>query len=149
VKGRVVGLPDVPNPELTQHGDGLRHEERAAQPVSVVDQVRQLVVPHSVQAWIVAAGVEQRLTFGSDLAADLLLGFGSSLAQVAVELYFQQGTVWGQGFPLPASGIIFSGYIGPLYVRCGPNAANSADIRFLQTRAVAKTQQLRPRIEGL
>ncbi|MGC2160751.1 MAG: hypothetical protein WA634_02470 [Silvibacterium sp.] len=150
MKQKGQGLDSAVQTEPDLHARiGDIHQLREPQRVEVVGQVREIAVPWAIGSWIVAAGQEQELTRGNDLAQDLMVQLGDAETSVAVEVYFGKGTDWGSGFPLPAAGLYLKNYIGPLYARVSPTAANSGDIRMLQTRAVARPLQTRPIVQQL
>ena len=109
-----------------------------ATPVRVMAQVRQLTDTMVNLQFLVAPGQEVQILLGQTRAADTTVSQPPG-TQPNVEFYRSSGTPWGQGTPL-LGGLAITGYVGPLYVRCDPAATSDADVRVMQTLAVASQE---------
>lgn len=106
--------------------------------VRVVAQVRHLSSLGVTYQQTIAAGATVAIVPASTLAADIAIAQAPGSSQ-NVELSFQPDTPWGKGFPL-AGGLTISGFVGAIYAMCDPAASAAADVRAIQTRAIAQTQ---------
>lgn len=109
-----------------------------ATPVRVMAQVRQLTDTMVNLQFFVPPGQEVQILLGQTRAADTTVSQPPG-TQPNVEYYRSQGTPWGSGTPL-LGGLAITGYVGPLYVRCDPAATSDADVRVMQTMAVASQE---------
>lgn len=109
-----------------------------ATPVRVLAQVRQLTDTMVNLQFFVAPGQEVQILLGQTRAADTTVSQPPG-TQPNVEFYRSPGTPWGNGTPL-LGGLAITGYVGPLYVRCDPAATSDADVRVMQTLAVASQE---------
>jgi hypothetical protein len=111
----------------------------SATPVKVMAQVRELTDNMTNEQFSVPPGEEVQILLGQTRAADTTVTQPPG-TQPNVEYYRSSGTPWGQGSPL-LGGLAITGYIGPLYVRCDPAATADADVRVMQTIAVARQER--------